>query len=138
MSNIKIIPYFIDYADMPMKTLNMKLVRLRVLLEGGKEIWSESLSEIKEELENNDIYGKIEMNEDHSVAWVEVDAAKTPLSDFYTYEEVNEKNLQVEPNALLWRTFRTLVDAHIILPQDLPDHELFKKLIKSKCLNDGQ
>ena len=138
MSNIKIIPYFIDYADMPMKTLNMKLVRLRLLLEGGKEIWSESLSEIKEELENNDIYGKIEMNEDHSVAWVEVDAAKTHLSDFYTYEEVTEKKLQVEPNALLWRTFRTLVDAHIFLPHDLPEPELFKKLIKSKCLNDGQ
>jgi hypothetical protein len=135
MTNIKIIPYFIDYADMPMKTLNMKLVRLKVLLEGGKQIWSDSLdslSEITEELENNDIYGKIELNDDRSVAWIEVDAIKTPLSDFYTYEEVNDKKLKVESNALLWRTFRTLVDSHIILPHDLPDHVLFKKLIKKQ------
>ena len=135
MTNIKIIPYFIDYADMPMKTLNMKLVRLKVLLEGGKQIWSDSLdslSEITEELENNDIYGKIELNDDRSVAWIEVDAIKTPLSDFYTYEEVNDKKLKVESNALLWRTFRTLVDSHIILPHDLPDHALFKKLIKKQ------
>lgn len=126
---------------MPMKTLNMKLVRLRVLLEGGKQIWtdsSSSIAEIKTELENNDIYGKVELDTTLNVAWVEVDIVKTPLSDFYTYEEMNEKKLQLEPNALLWRTFRTLVDAHIILPQDLPEHELFKKLIKSKCLNEGQ
>ena len=118
-----------------MKTLNMTLVRLRVLLEGGKQIWSDSVEEITEELENNDIYGAVEIDETEGVAWVRVDADKTPLSDFYTYEEVSEKNLQVEPNALLWRTFRTLVDGHIILPHDLPEHNVFKKLIQNKCLN---
>jgi hypothetical protein len=139
--NLKIIPYFIDSAVMEMKTLSMTLVRLRVLLEGGKRIWSDfitSLKEVKEELENNDIYGEIEIDEALGVAWVKVDAEKTPLSDFYTYEETIEKQLCLEPNALLWRTFRTLVDGHIILPHDLPEHELFKRLIKSKCLNAGQ
>jgi hypothetical protein len=139
MPIIKIIPYFIDYAKMPMKTLNMTLVRFRILLEGGKNIWLDSLnslSEIKKELENNDIYGNIEYNENNTVILVEVNPQKTPLSDFYTYEEVNEKKIQVESNALLWRTFRILVDTHIILPQELPEHELFKKLIKNKCLNN--
>jgi hypothetical protein len=140
MVSLKIIPYFIDYAEMPMKTLNMTLVRIRVLLEGGKQVWSDdigTLSEVVNELENNDVYGNVEIDEVAGVAWVEVNANKTPLSDFYTYEEVSEKQLHLESNALLWRTFRTLVDSHIILPHDLPEHELFKKLIKTKCLNSN-
>lgn len=138
MNSFKIIPYFLDYTQMPMKTLDMTLLRVRVLLEGGRRIWMDensSFSEIEQELANNDIYGEIEINESLNVAWVRVDAEKTPLSDFYTYEEVTEKQIQIEENALLWRTFRTLVDGHIILHPDLPEHDLFKKLIKSKCLN---
>ncbi len=138
MTNLKIIPYFIDYVKMEMKTLNATLVRLRVLLEGGKRIWLDSLNSleaIEEELANNDIYGDVDIDESRNVVWVKVNAEKTPISDFYTYEEVNEKGLEVEENALLWRTFRTLVDGHTILHPELPEHILFKKLIETKCLN---
>lgn len=134
---MKIIPYFIDYRKMPMKTLEMYLIRLRVLLEGGKKIWSDNITDIKKELENNDIYGTINVDIENDVAWVEVDAEKTPLSDFYTFEEVTDNAIAVEDNALLWRTFRTLIDRNLILHPDLPEHSLFKQLIKRQCLNRG-
>ena len=135
---MKIIPYFIDYRKMPMKTLEMYLVRLRVLLEGGRQIWCDNPADVREELENNDIYGEVDIDNANGVAWVRVDAEKTPLTDFYTFEEVAENGLAVEENALLWRTFRTLIDRNIVLHPDLPEHELFKGLIKRQCLNDGQ
>jgi hypothetical protein len=135
---MKIIPYFLDSRQMPMKTLEMNLIRLRVLLEGGRQIWTDNSINVKEELENNDIYGEIDIDDVNGVAWVRVDAERTLLSDFYTFEEVAENRLVVEENALLWRTFRTLIDRNIVLHPDLPDHALFKDLIKRQCLNNGQ
>jgi hypothetical protein len=130
---MKIIPYFIDYVKVEMKTLDMYLVRLRVLLEGGQYIWTDrSLlsSNVNSEIEDNDIYGEIEYDKDNDVAWVKVDEKRTPLSDFYTYEEVIDNNIDIAKNALLWRTFRTLVDDNLILHPDLPEHILFRELIK--------
>jgi hypothetical protein len=130
---MKIIPYFIDYAKVEMKTLDMHLVRLRVLLEGGKKIW-EDLSLLSDkvnfEIEENDIYGDITFDDDNQVAWVKVNEKRTPLSDFYTYEEVTDNHIETAENALLWRTFRTLVDNNLILHPDLPEHTLFRELIK--------
>jgi hypothetical protein len=130
---MKIIPYLIDYAKVEMKTLDMYLVRLRVLLEGGKKIWTDSSllsNKINSEIEENDIYGEITLDPETQVAWIKVDATRTPLSDFYTYEEVIDNNIEIADNALLWRTFRTLVDNNLILHPDLPDHMLFRELIK--------
>ena len=132
---MKIIPYFIDYEKVQMISFNMILVRLRILLEGGKTIWTDSVQTtqtINRELEENDIYGSCEFSDDDAVVWVNVDASKTPMSDFYTYEEVTENNFNVPDNALLWRTFRTLVDHNIILHHDLPEPDLFRSLIKKK------
>ena len=109
----------------------MYMIRLRVLLEGGKYIWQDAdqtSATIIDELEANDIYGDIRISEGN-VAWVLVDQAKTPLSDFYTYEEVMEKNIDLAENALLWRTFRTVIDEDIVLHPDLPEHALFRELI---------
>ncbi len=106
----------------------MHMIRLRVLLEGGRCIWATDASNLQEELGENDIYGAVSATAD-GVAWVEVDQKKTPLSDFYTYEEVVEKGIDLSENALLWRTFRTVIDDDIVLHPDLPEHDLFRELI---------
>ncbi len=109
----------------------LTFIRLRVLLEGGTRTWEDNISvdKLKEETEDNDIYGNIYMQGD--IGFVEVDSNKTPISDFYTYEEVQEKALDVSDNALLWRTFRVLIDDNMSLSSDLPDHDIFKGLIRS-------
>lgn len=110
----------------------LTLIRLRVLLEGGKQTWTDgeikTAQALQEELAANDIYGIAE--QDGQIGWVKVDADKTPMSDFYTYEEVQEKGLHIAENALLWRTFRILIDDNICLHPDLPDHDIFIQLIK--------
>jgi hypothetical protein len=130
---MKIIPYFIDITKMKMKSISdpLTFIRLRVLLEGGTRTWEDNISveQLKGETEDNDIYGKIYMQDD--IGFVEVDSNKTPISDFYTYEEVQEKALNVSDNALLWRTFRVLIDDNMSLHSDLPDHDIFKGLIRS-------
>lgn len=109
----------------------LTFVRLRVLLEGGTRTWEDNISpdQLKGETEDNDIYGKIYMQ--GHIGFVEVNSDETPISDFYTYEEVKEKDLDVSDNALLWRTFRVLIDDNMSLPSDLPDHDIFKSLIRS-------
>ena len=138
---MKIIPYFIDSVQLNMKSISapLTLIRLRVLLEGGAKTWEDnsinSQEALEEELTANDIYGVTE--QEGQIGWVKVDAEKTPMSDFYTYEEVQEKGLEVADNALLWRTFRVLIDDNMSLHPDLPDHDIFIKLIKSVVKHGG-
>ena len=82
---MKVIPYIIDEVPIKMKSFDMHMIRLRVLLEGGKHIWkmdTGSLSDVESELNDNDIYGAVASAD--GVAWIEVDQQKTPLSDFCT------------------------------------------------------
>ena len=104
---MKYFPYYFSKALLPTKTLgNYNLITLHVLLEDGVKPWEEvGGASAEEACESNDMKVRQVFTCDNK-AWVHINEDQTSLEDFFTYEEMP----QLDPGALIWRTWNILVD----------------------------
>jgi hypothetical protein len=122
---MKYFPYYFSKGRLSTKTLGTyNVIDLHILLEDGVKPWEEvDGTSAQEACECNDM--KIRhLVEAGDKAWININEQETSLEDFFTYEEiVIAKTHTLDTGALLWRTWRILVDAEgklAFIPRDFP------------------
>jgi hypothetical protein len=117
---MKYFPYYFSKSLLSTKTLgNYNLITLHVLLEDGVKPWEEVCGASAEEVcESNDMKVRRVFSNDNK-AWIHINEDQTSLEDFFTYEEMP----QLDPGALIWRTWNILVDnkgQFAFIPNEFP------------------
>jgi len=131
---MKYFPYYFSKGSITAKTLGKyKVITLHVLLEDGVKAWEEDGEATAEEIcDLNDMkIRRIFSNE--NTTWIYINEDETALEDFFTYEEITTSGTTtLEPGALLWRTWRLLIDEKgqlSLKPNELPS-EMTSRIIE--------
>ncbi len=131
---MKYFPYYFSKGNITAKTLGKyTVITLHVLLEDGVNAWKEDGGATAEEIcDLNDMKIRRVITCDDTT-WIHINEDETALEDFFTYEEITSSGTTtLEPGALLWRTWRLLIDEKgqlSLKPNELPS-EMTSRIIE--------